>query len=429
MITSLKQVRLSSARYFIPGALLTSTILLYGLIYNGHIDSPTRYYEYLTAASPPPPPTGFTFHTPASDDPEFPRTVFDMQPGTWLSDHPPVNLLVREGYWIAQALVEAWNNQFTCRSGLRCITQWNEGHSTEGMDVVLTLSKDPGFRQIMDRDKTKLAFLGMEPYHYDVNVDETFDIKASVYQSEMSTTDFRWTAGPPDIRHVWTTYSEFPWASYLLPEALPNWDKLDKSRAVMFVSSNSCPQHRRDFIHELVKRGLDVWYVQGPPRTIVAMLTCRSFGTCASEHENTDRVAKLKELCEDGSLWQIPDWRKAKSCVSEHFKVSRRSPNCHHLLMCRRNIMNTPLTAQFIISIENSLHNDYVSEKFFHPFGIGTVPLYWGPRNIDVYAPGPNSYVNLRDYGVDTGAEGETPDYEGIIGTYPPSPGQPTASS
>lgn len=132
------------------------------------------------------------------------------------------------------------------------------------------------------------------------------------------------------------------------------------------------------------------------PVVAVINLIFRSFGTCASEHETTDRVAKLKELC--GDVYGMQDWRGPKNCITEHFKV------------CLRR--STLLTTQFILSIENSLHDDYASEKFFDPFAVGTVPIYWGPSNTEsTYSPGPNSFINMRDYGT-----GDVPDHDKIIG-------------
>ena len=50
---------------------------------------------------------------------------------------------------------------------------------------------------------------------------------------------------------------------------------------------------------------------------------------------------------------------------------------------------------KFIISIENSLAPDYVTEKLYQPFLAGTVPIYLGAPNVEDYAPR-GSFVDLR---------------------------------
>lgn len=53
---------------------------------------------------------------------------------------------------------------------------------------------------------------------------------------------------------------------------------------------------------------------------------------------------------------------------------------------------------KFCIGFENSIADDYVTEKFFDPFLAGTVPVYLGAPNADTFAPGENSFVNVADF-------------------------------
>ena len=53
---------------------------------------------------------------------------------------------------------------------------------------------------------------------------------------------------------------------------------------------------------------------------------------------------------------------------------------------------------KFCIGFENSIAVDYVTEKFFDPFLAGTVPVYLGAPNVDMFAPGDNSFVNVADF-------------------------------
>ena len=55
-------------------------------------------------------------------------------------------------------------------------------------------------------------------------------------------------------------------------------------------------------------------------------------------------------------------------------------------------------TYKFALVMENSVEIDWVTEKFFLPFQANTVPVYYGAPNIAKYAPGPNSFINMRDF-------------------------------
>lgn len=53
---------------------------------------------------------------------------------------------------------------------------------------------------------------------------------------------------------------------------------------------------------------------------------------------------------------------------------------------------------KFCLALENSICDDYVTEKFFEPLLAGTVPVYLGARNVDAFAPGENCYIDVRDF-------------------------------
>jgi hypothetical protein len=49
----------------------------------------------------------------------------------------------------------------------------------------------------------------------------------------------------------------------------------------------------------------------------------------------------------------------------------------------------------FVLAAENTILNDYVSEKFFEPLRVGAVPIYDGAPNIAEFAP-VGSYIPMR---------------------------------
>jgi hypothetical protein len=52
----------------------------------------------------------------------------------------------------------------------------------------------------------------------------------------------------------------------------------------------------------------------------------------------------------------------------------------------------------FCLAIENSIQPRYVTEKWFHCFATGSVPVYFGAPDIADFAPSPTSYLNIRSF-------------------------------
>ncbi|OUM59971.1 glycosyltransferase family 10 protein [Piromyces sp. E2] len=59
--------------------------------------------------------------------------------------------------------------------------------------------------------------------------------------------------------------------------------------------------------------------------------------------------------------------------------------------------MNTIRKYKFTLAFENSDDRDYVTEKFFQPLEVGSVPVFYGTSNIADFAP-PHSYIDARDF-------------------------------
>jgi Glycosyltransferase family 10 (fucosyltransferase) C-term/Fucosyltransferase, N-terminal len=53
---------------------------------------------------------------------------------------------------------------------------------------------------------------------------------------------------------------------------------------------------------------------------------------------------------------------------------------------------------RFTLAFENSICADYVTEKFFEPLMVGSIPVYWGAPNIDEFSPGDNAYINAANF-------------------------------
>ena len=54
---------------------------------------------------------------------------------------------------------------------------------------------------------------------------------------------------------------------------------------------------------------------------------------------------------------------------------------------------------KFVLVFENdNRFRDWVTEKLYHAFLAGAVPVYWGASNIEEYLPGNHSAVLARDF-------------------------------
>jgi hypothetical protein len=53
---------------------------------------------------------------------------------------------------------------------------------------------------------------------------------------------------------------------------------------------------------------------------------------------------------------------------------------------------------KFTLAFENACGQDYVTEKFFDPMTVGSVPIYLGAPNIKDFAPGKCCYIDIRDF-------------------------------
>ncbi|MFT4071628.1 MAG: glycosyltransferase family 10 [Dysgonamonadaceae bacterium] len=63
-----------------------------------------------------------------------------------------------------------------------------------------------------------------------------------------------------------------------------------------------------------------------------------------------------------------------------------------------RSKLETIRHYKFTIAFENAVSRNYVTEKFFDPLIVGSVPVYLGAPDIDRFSPGQNSFIDVRDY-------------------------------
>ena len=53
---------------------------------------------------------------------------------------------------------------------------------------------------------------------------------------------------------------------------------------------------------------------------------------------------------------------------------------------------------KFTLAMENSISQDYVTDKFYDPLRVGSVPVYRGVKDVRELAPHPDSYIDAADF-------------------------------
>jgi len=64
----------------------------------------------------------------------------------------------------------------------------------------------------------------------------------------------------------------------------------------------------------------------------------------------------------------------------------------------RETKLETISAYKFTLAFENSISHDYVTEKFFDPLIVGSVPVYRGAPNISEFAPGEHCYIDAAQF-------------------------------
>ncbi len=64
----------------------------------------------------------------------------------------------------------------------------------------------------------------------------------------------------------------------------------------------------------------------------------------------------------------------------------------------RTTKLDTIARYRFTLAFENSIADDYVTEKFFDPLLVGSVPVYLGSKTVERLSPADGCYINVADF-------------------------------
>ena len=60
--------------------------------------------------------------------------------------------------------------------------------------------------------------------------------------------------------------------------------------------------------------------------------------------------------------------------------------------------LDTMARYKFTVAFENASETDYVTEKFYDPLIVGSIPVYLGAPNIEEFSPGEKCFINVSDF-------------------------------
>jgi len=233
--------------------------------------------------------------------------------------------------------------------GKICPVSWKYVDKPEKSDII-AFSVLGNLKQInkiekykYDKERQKLLLMSMETPYYDNGRYKALNTKRKYFDYVM---DYHLDSDVP------LTYT-YPFFNFSTP-ALPLEEKGKDGRGlvVTFISNCNASNDRIKILKELMK------YVK-----------VDSYGKCVHN----------KDIYEDDKV----DFSKEK------LSLYRSKNHVEKTYIIRKY--------KFTLAFENVSERDYVTEKFFQPLEIGSVPIYYGAPNIEDFAP-EHSYINIKDF-------------------------------
>ncbi|XP_077247587.1 fucosyltransferase 13 [Tasmannia lanceolata] len=129
----------------------------------------------------------------------------------------------------------------------------------------------------------------------------------------------------------------------------PHLSSVKNNDTLVYWSSSRCLPHRDQVAKKLL-----------------SLLTHHSFGKCLNNVGGPDMALDLYPECANNAH-SVPNWWDHLHCAMSHYK--------------------------FVLAIENTQIESYVTEKVFYALDAGAVPIYFGAPNVWDFVP-PNSIID-----------------------------------
>tara|TARA_Y100000389_G_C17401432_1_gene485569 strand:+ start:216 stop:1103 length:888 start_codon:yes stop_codon:yes gene_type:complete len=81
------------------------------------------------------------------------------------------------------------------------------------------------------------------------------------------------------------------------------------------------------------------------------------------------------------------------NCYGKYFETNKKCDGCFQNLGLIKNYSN----CRFVIAMENSIGDGYVTEKIVNAFYSGAIPIYWGSPNINELF-NKEAFINISDF-------------------------------
>uniref|UniRef100_A0A8C6WP23 Fucosyltransferase n=1 Tax=Neogobius melanostomus TaxID=47308 RepID=A0A8C6WP23_9GOBI len=191
-----------------------------------------------------------------------------------------------------------------------------------------------------------------------------------------------------------------------------------KAHAVMFhhrnIDLNTMPKEPRPYFQKWV------WYnLESPSNTAKIPALNDLFNLTCSYRRDSDVLTPYGSLVpiseEDGLFTRVPTKERLVCWIVSNWNLRYKRIQYYNELKKHIEIktygrafgeyisndkyIEIMTSCKFYLSFENSIHKDYITEKFFRPMEYGAVPVVLGPprQNYEIHAPG-HAFIHVDDF-------------------------------
>ncbi|CAD7086239.1 unnamed protein product [Hermetia illucens] len=109
---------------------------------------------------------------------------------------------------------------------------------------------------------------------------------------------------------------------------------------------------------------------------------------CDSPSGREEYIKELMQYIDIDSYGQCLNNKQLPKSLTEDYMRTIDSDELHNFLK----------SYKFILAFENAACNDYITEKFWRPITIGSIPIYFGSQTIEDWLPNDKSAILVKDF-------------------------------